>query len=154
MELLARALEHIRRQIRQSRHSLLYRRSPRKNPPSATPPKKKPQIQRKKALVRISPRDSGIINIPLIRRRVPIVIIMREGRELRRLGDDLPCALFIVFGFEEIDFGRAAASAVRWAGVVFPRARACTVQHREASEGKGERRERGGGENSRETLSC
>ena len=95
MEIIPAPLKNIRRRRRQTTNRLLHRA----------------------AFIRVRPRQR-VEHLP--RARVVVVhVVVREGRELGGLGDDLPGGVFLVFfGFEDVDFGRAAADVDRWAGVV------------------------------------
>lgn len=132
-ELLSRALEHIRRRKRKRTNRLLNRRAPtqiQSNPISTSP---SPFLlshtileNNENSLIRIRPTNRLIKNLKLLRRRIIIQIIMRKRSKLRALAHDLSGlrVQLVVLGFEDVDFGGAAAAeggggGVEGAGVVF-----------------------------------
>ncbi len=100
----ARALEHVRWQLRQRRDALLHRTSSE----------------------RVRARLGGI-EIRPIPGVVVVQIIVHERRELRALRDDLYNGdIFVLLCLEDIDLGRATAPRNSRSGVVPTRAGACT----------------------------
>lgn len=73
--------------------------------------------------VRVGHRDRLVKDHKLVRGVVLEEVVVRERRELRRLGDDLPApAVLVRLGLEHVDLRRAAAPGRARPGVVLSRA--------------------------------
>lgn len=59
--------------------------------------------------IRVGLRDAGIADPPCVLRIADELVVVRKGRKLCRLRDDLAVAHLVLLGLQYVDLGRATA---------------------------------------------